>query len=162
MLRRARGEDGRGITPSQLQWIEYEGGMGVGWISLLAGKGLRCAGWVVGRRRGMQLFPWSFKLLSMAAILCFSQHCLTWNFRAEDCRTVFTTLEGGREAKKKRKKRNRRVENSIIIKIYIYSNIQKHIFQCKDVFPVSIIPTFSPLLLGVRPGCLRVIFSTPS
>lgn len=29
--------------------------------------------------------------LSMAAILCvfFSQHCLTWNFRAENCRTVF-------------------------------------------------------------------------
>lgn len=29
------------------------------------------------------------KLLSVAAILCCSQLCLTWNFRAENCTTVF-------------------------------------------------------------------------
>lgn len=47
---------------------------------------------VVERRRELQFFLQ--KPLSMAAILCFSQHCLTWNFRAENCRTVFIISEG--------------------------------------------------------------------
>lgn len=66
-------------------------------FSLCTGKGESC---VVERRRKLQFFLCSSKLASMAAILCFSQHCLTWNFRAENCRTVFVMFKGGKEAKK--------------------------------------------------------------
>lgn len=73
---------------------------------------------VLERSTELQLFLWSFKLLSMAAILCFSQHCLTWNFRAENSTTVFTMFEAKTEIHIKGSD-----ENTLINPRKLYENV---------------------------------------